>query len=596
MGRKHTGIRCMLFVLLLSGAAALHGEPALHVIDSYIFDIPGKSWESVVRRHIIPDKGDESFATVEQLEEALEEKRRSLFNMRIFNEVSYSYTLIDADADYYYYEASYYIDDAITFLPIPYAKYDSNYGVRGGFRIYERNLLGSFSDLFFYAMVTQVDHSWDTVDFRSSLTIDDIPLGESTLDIMGRVDFLLHDWREIDEAVIRGQITANNIPIRDNTLSLSAYMQLDDVSEPDKPPVWGKGEIRLTTDIGRIRLFGEPFAFHYGLTLEQTDDTWAYPDLRSFLRLTWLDLTFLDQEYSLLFSSDQRVGLREDFTFTLERNRFTVQLQSQFNFPLRMTYRPTLSTTFEMDHLFFIPSNFMVSTHHAFTRGSIYWTNNMREGSRFSLQLDGDFILNRHITQFSDRFNAAAALSYTGFWLPHPRLNLSLRTMGFYARRPLASEKDFGIPQDYREFPTFIPGSSHTPADQLRGILHKDLDGGENEPRKAGAIANIDITILPVKIQGFAEGFGTLFLDFGVFDRVRRVDEPTSTNLISSDDLEIYYTGGIEIMGILDRFRSYPVRASLGLNLKDVREYLQGDLAHWRDIGRELTISMELHY
>ncbi len=600
MQHLHSSIRRMILFLLVTAAMTLFAEDihTLHVIDSYTFDIPGKTWETVVRRDIIPEGGDPPFLSIEELEDALEQKRRTLFNMRIFNDVSYTYELVEQRDDSFLYQVTFYIDDSFTFLPIPYAKFDSNYGMRAGFRLYERNLLGSFSDLFFYAMATQrqID-SWGELDFESDLSIDNIPIGKSTLDVSGRVNFILHEGREISDARMRGRVTVHDIHILNNTLSISAFMQMEEVDRDEADqPIWGDGEIRLSTDIGRVRLFKQPFRFHHSFTLEQTDDTWEYPVFRSFLRFTWLDLTFLGHGYSVIFSSDQRIGLREDFRFNLERNRFTAQLRSKFDLPFKLTYTPSVSTTFEMAHIFFVPDNFMVSTHHAFTRGSINWNNNMREGSRFSLQLDGDLILEGKIEEFADRFNYTAALSYTGFWLPFNWLNLSFRTMGFYAHRPLASQGDLKIPDDYREFPTFIPGSSQTPAQQMRGILLKDLDDGANRRRKAGAVANLDIMIMPVKIKGFAEGFGTLFFDVGVFDRVRETNDSLSTNLISADDLDVFYTVGIEIRGILDRFRSYPVRASIGVDLKDLKKYLEGDLDSWRKIGNEITISMELFY
>ena len=86
--------------------------------------------------------------------------------------------------------------------------------------------------------------------------------------------------------------------------------------------------------------------------------------------------------------------------------------------------------------------------------------------------------------------------------------------------------------------------------------------------------------------------FATAFMDIGIFTDTRKANRK---NDITEDDLIIFKTIGIEGYGIVNKFPSYPIRASLGFNLDDVIKHVKGDIG-FTDIEFELTIGMGLHY
>jgi hypothetical protein len=65
-------------------------------------------------------------------------------------------------------------------------------------------------------------------------------------------------------------------------------------------------------------------------------------------------------------------------------------------------------------------------------------------------------------------------------------------------------------------------------------------------------------------------------------------------NIITFDDILLFKSIGIEGYGILDRFRSYPIRASVGFNLDYLAEHLRGERAFMDTL--EITMGMGLLY
>ncbi|HNZ94646.1 MAG TPA: hypothetical protein PKN79_02415, partial [Sphaerochaeta sp.] len=54
-------------------------------------------------------------------------------------------------------------------------------------------------------------------------------------------------------------------------------------------------------------------------------------------------------------------------------------------------------------------------------------------------------------------------------------------------------------------------------------------------------------------------------------------------------------TIGLDGWVILNRYPAYPIRASLGLNLEDLRRAVADELS-WRDVEWELFIGFDLHF
>jgi len=82
-------------------------------------------------------------------------------------------------------------------------------------------------------------------------------------------------------------------------------------------------------------------------------------------------------------------------------------------------------------------------------------------------------------------------------------------------------------------------------------------------------------------------------MDIGMFTSTYATR--SGNNDVSWDDITMFKTIGFEGYGILDKFPSYPIRASLGFNFDDLVQHLAGEIG-FNDIEMELTIGMGLHY
>jgi len=572
---KHiTAAACILLFTL----CPLFAESTQHIIETYEFEIPGKTREQAVRREIVPPEGDPPFESRENLEDALESKARKLFNMRIFNEVEYSVEEISSDEHAVYYQANFYIDDAFTFLPIPYAKYDSNYGTRGGIKIYERNLFGSFADLYYVGHVSQVDTSWDSMTYFSLLRINDIPLGEATMRFFNEFEFTHTDREYIDDASFEISADITDIPIFNNTLSLKTTLGVEQHGRDEHDsPVWGDGSLDAALGIGRIIFSNQPFRYSHTLSLSQREDDWTYPDAESDLQLTWLDLSLFGHPYSIWFNSDMVFSTKER---SMAKNEFSIGADTSFSLPFGIRYRTSAEFLFELEPVF--PENYSLSTTHRFTGGSINWHNNFRKGIEASLQFEGDYSFGedyREYPDFEDRTTYTIEGELTTFMLLWDRLNISSRLLGYYAYRP------------FEDYPSFLPSSRKDSTGELRGILLRNYSGRAS--RKYGLTHNLNLTVLAMNIDGFAEGFITPFFDFGLFHNEGNSSE--ETNLYRWNDTDVLATVGIEAHGFFDRFRSYPFRASIGFNAMDMHDHIRGDIP-FSDVERELVLTMDLHF
>lgn len=583
-----TGYKKVIFlaaVILLSVTANVYTntDHQHHIIESYEFEITGKTKESAVRRLIVPQE-EELFHCIDELESSLDGKRQTLFNTRFFHEIEYTYENTRVDGYTSYYHVHFYIDDSFTVLPLPYAKFDSNYGLRAGIKLYERNLFGLFTDLSFVGHASQVDNSFDSIDYFSELRISRIPFGESSMDFFLKLEFTHQDRKTLEDGSFDVRLRLEDLQIFNNTFGFQTRLRMSQI-EDEGILSWGDGKLQLSADIGRVQLFSHPYRFNYSMTLLQTNHTWGKPDLESFARLSWLDLTFMDHPYEVVFTSEINFSFIGLDTLL---NRTSLGLESSFILPFSIRHQAYLGVSFEMkDYLFNIPSNYMLRTNHTFTKGSINWNNNFREGITGLLAVEGDISLGNDYPALRDMFSFTLRGELTSFILLWNRINISTRTMGFFAHRPQSLLDALDPDEDDTLFPVFLPGNSMNALDQLRGILRVKRNSYGEDERKLGLTSNLNITVLAVKLDEIAEGFVTPFFDFGVFH-----NQPFS-NSISMDKLDFFYTAGLEIHVLFDRLRSYPFRASIGFNLEEVAEHLRGE-RKFLNIENEIVITMEL--
>jgi hypothetical protein len=590
----------------------------MHVIAYYSFTIKGSSSERLIREMIVPVQGDDPFSSLESMERALEAKRNKLNNLRVFEEVSYSYEKIHQDEQAIRYRVKFVIDDAFSFLAIPYPKYDSNYGLRIGLKAYDKNLFGSFADLYFVVNATQVDSSWEQWKWYSELEITDIPAGDSRFDVAGEFEAVQDseglsdivytgkiDWRDISFAqtgidfhVILDDYTTTtankldkllttsldwkNLPwLKDQKLHIRPAMQfLQDA--PDAP--WEVDNASFYFSVSPFKINGEHYTLSQTVKLKFPHE-YVYGDTRLSLPAT----KFLGMSYSFWLRSTNYYHLDNQNFYD---NTYTVGNSLGFSLPFRGSYKGSYEVSLRdrfdptYSNLNLVP---VVSTTQTLSFGSVNWKGNFRSGLKTSFRGDAKYALFSRDYQNMDYLNYQVQAELESYLALGSRLGLSGRVLGFYSHVP-----SFDWYKN-QAFPEFLPNKETSASEALRGILDDTYESivGADDYQKLGAVANIDATLMFIKFKGFAEGFMSVFMDVGVFTLT--YPEGAGDNDITQDDLIILKTVGVEGYGIMDKFPSYPIRGSLGFNLDDVMRHIRGEIA-FSQIEFELSIGMGLHY
>ena len=168
---------CFFFLILVVAVCSLFAEH--FIIENYVFDISGKTKESVIRSLVVPSRREE-FSSKEELVNALNNKVQALDNKRVFKSVTYTLTE-RVDGENVYVTVNFDIDDAHTFLIIPYPKYDTNVGTILGVKVFDTNLLGTFSD--FTATVRAIfpPESFGSPEYDAKFDLTGLKLGAANL-------------------------------------------------------------------------------------------------------------------------------------------------------------------------------------------------------------------------------------------------------------------------------------------------------------------------------------------------------------------------------------------------------------------------------
>ena len=153
---------------------------ATYKIIDYDLDVSGKTMDYSVKRLIVPS-GEEIFETEEALLNALNAKKQTLINQRIFKSVEYSYFLGESVDDCIPVAVIFKIKDARTFLVLPYPKYDSNIGTRLGARLWDNNFLGTLAKLSGTVRATFENNDWSNPLYYGKFELTDFLLGQTTM-------------------------------------------------------------------------------------------------------------------------------------------------------------------------------------------------------------------------------------------------------------------------------------------------------------------------------------------------------------------------------------------------------------------------------
>ncbi|HAF85018.1 MAG TPA: hypothetical protein DCG32_01325 [Sphaerochaeta sp.] len=556
---KKSGLVGLLFLIFLSALFA--GEPLVtsdqvnsYVIKGYEFSVQGKTKDFALRSVVVPPDGDPIFLSEEAMVEALAAKKQLLVNKRIFTKVEFTYALDSYSKGTAYYIATFYVEDASTFLTIPYPKFDNDtIGLRLGVKMYDKNLLGSFSDLYISGNISQGDggrNGWDNRQDAFEMKISSLPMGKSFLDI----SFNYEQTKGSPNAgTFNFSFDWNNLEIKGSKLSIAPWGKFNPASDFSS---WNPDEYGVAWRLGPFKQNESTFSLY--------NQVKRYEDLKKIYTLTYLDqheLTFFSHPISFRISTESDAVIGSE---VLSYMNVGATLGTGFSLPLGLTWSSSVGAILHYN-LTDIPVPYSYLLSNTLSKSNVNWQGNFRKGVQFSLDYITDLYPQDEYWKSKSTWYVATNLSW--FPLATERFNPSVQFRGFVA--------------DEKKRAHF---ENSTIADYMRGYLTNTLEKLDlGAAREYGAVINLNLTTKFINF-GFAKSYASPFIDIALFQNVDNPDKPI---IISS--------AGLDGWAILNKFPSYPVRASLGFNLQDVRKAIDNE-KDIIDIEWELTIGMGLFF
>jgi len=161
---------------------ALHAEDSgetVFVIKEIVYSIDGSTKEKALRALSSLEAGME-FASLETLEESVEDERQKLVNARVFKSVNTDIIEISTSTDIRNLMVIVSVVDAISITPIFYPKYNSNTGVRLGSKTYWNNFLGTMTNVYLGMGINfrpkDSGNKWEISGWNIDLSISEIRL------------------------------------------------------------------------------------------------------------------------------------------------------------------------------------------------------------------------------------------------------------------------------------------------------------------------------------------------------------------------------------------------------------------------------------
>lgn len=539
-----------LIVFLLLPITSLRAEQTIqYTIEKIILEPSGLTNPIFLRRSLGLESRPYTFTDEAGMVEFANGIKQKLNNMRIFDEISYSLERSEAVQSY---TLRFDIEDSFTMLPLPYGKYDSNYGYKLGVKLFDYNLLGTLTELKLTSNVRQVGNTWEEKAFFTSLELDHIPFFGKTMDIDSELN-IVNDEGAWKYGSLTTSFSIPRIDLLGQNLSLSVSTDSNQISTTTDWYHSMDGTLSWKNiPYGKDRTF----TFTSAIAIDQDSSDLSEYDSDLTLKTTFnnLDLEFTKFDMSIGMTLE---NLESSEPWMIDTIFITTG--DSYTLPWNIRFAPSLELDFGLSD-----EDIDATLRNTLSYNKINWKGNLRRGLSFSisntLSYDLDYLFDK-----PEVIPNYTILKTTAFIMPTSWMNLGFRANGIYA-----AGNDI----------SFMNDSSIIPAEYLRGILNTSMN---DYTGNLALTTNSHLMLKVIDIDGHVEMLGSAFFDFGIFQ--------------DSDTLELdtYYAAGIEGICIFDDYRSYPFNVSVGANLKDVASWMQKEIS-FAEIEYEISMSLELFY
>ena len=558
-------------------------------VSGYNIEIIGKTKEEVVRNLIVPEEV-EYFDSEDDLLSALNDKRQVLENKRVFTSVSYEYEIIDSEA-YVRFE----IIDAKSFLIIPFPKYDSNYGLKLGAKMWNRNLFGTLTSLDGTLFVTIKDWNWSRPEIYGNVSLGNLSIGSTKLSLeleaegsvgetlsdyslymdVSNIPLFLNSWLDVTYSLS----SVDSGDVKNNIFLSLGGIKLNKVEvTPSFKSVFYKNEANKnyllpSISVKAIELGGVGLEFNETIKISTKEYENSYSP------------EYLLHEDTISFNG----GMLKDFSLS---NTVKYKFKNGYDFLNEIKYN--LNSVFSLH----VAEDIYMSGD-----GSIrHFDSGVGVGE--SIKLGKNFELSSKLLSYIRSYSngdytplytldvslKGANIKWIGNYREGVSANISIKEAweiksgdikadfeknGLYDHMEVSLFKLLGewfnpsarvlvnsyLRNDPDEDNSFIWGSSGTLGDELRGIRNDSV----SDSNLLAIVANFNLlSYFPTpSIFSFVDCYANVFFDYGLVK-----------NSVSSL-IKQYYGVGVEGIGILKSYPSYPIRVSLGFDVSKLMKWIE---------------------
>lgn len=558
-------------------------------VSGYNIEIIGKTKEEVVRNLIVPEEV-EYFDSEDDLLSALNDKRQVLENKRVFTSVSYKYEIIDSEA-YVRFE----IIDAKSFLIIPFPKYDSNYGLKLGAKMWNRNLFGTLTSLDGTLFVTIKDWNWSRPEIYGNVSLGNLSIGSTKLSLeleaegsvgetlsdyslymdVSNIPLFLNSWLDVTYSLS----SVDSGDVKNNIFLSLGGIKLNKVEvTPSFKSVFYKNEANKnyllpSISVKAIELGGVGLEFNETIKISTKEYENSYSP------------EYLLHEDTISFNG----GMLKDFSLS---NTVKYKFKNGYDFLNEIKYNLNSVISLHVAEDIYMSGD-----------GSIrHFDSGVGVGE--SIKLGKNFELSSKLLAYIRSYSngdytplytldvslKGANIKWIGNYREGVSANISIKEAweiksgdikadfeknGLYDHMEVSLFKLLGewfnpsarvlvnsyLRNDPDEDNSFIWGSSGTLGEELRGIRNDSV----SDSNLLAIVANFNLlSYFPMpSIFSFVDCYANVFFDYGLVK-----------NSVSSL-IKQYYGVGVEGIGILKSYPSYPIRVSLGFDVSKLMKWIE---------------------